>query len=81
MRGSSDTREGYRQFLHGTIQPAAKLILGELRFKLDSPDLNLDFDDLMASDISGRARAFGVLVTAGMDMEEAAEHTGLKATE
>ena len=79
--GASDTREGYRQFLHGTIQPAAKLILGELRYKLDSPDLNLDFDDLMASDIAGRARAFGVLVTAGMGMQEAAEHTGLKATE
>ena len=79
--GSSDTREGYRQFLHGTIQPVAKLILGELRYKLDSPDLSLDFDDLMASDIAGRARAFGVMVTGGMELERAAALSGLLAAE
>ena len=79
--GSSDTREGYRQFLHGTIQPVAKLILGELRYKLDSPDLRLEFDDLMAADISGRARSFGSMVTAGMELERAAALSGLLATE
>ena len=80
--GSSDTREGYRQFLHGTIQPIAKLILGELRYKLDRPDLSLDFDDLMASDIAGRARAFGVMVsTGGMELERAAALSGLLAAE
>ena len=79
--GSSDTREGYRQFLHGTIQPVAKLILGELRYKLDSPGLSLDFDDLMASDIAGRARAFGVMVTGGTELERAAALSGLLAAE
>ena len=79
--GASEARESYRQFLHGTVQPVAKLILGELREKLDSPDLNLDFDDLMASDIAGRARAFGVMVTGGMDLERAAGLSGLLAAE
>ena len=40
-------------------------------------EVRLDFDDLMASDITGRARAFGSMVTAGMDVEEAAILTGL----
>ena len=78
---ANEIREGYRQFLHGTIQPVAKMVLGELREKLDTPDLNLKFDDLMASDISGRARAFGSLVTGGMDVERAAALSGLLAAE
>ena len=78
---ANEQREGYRQFLHGTILPVSKLALGELREKLDSPTLTLAFDDLMASDISGRARAFGSLVTGGMDIERAAALSGLLAAE
>ena len=78
---ANEMREGYRQFLHGTILPVSKLALGELREKLDSPTLALAFDDLMASDISGRARAFGSLVTGGMDIERAAALSGLLAAE
>ena len=59
----------------------SKLALGELREKLDSPTLALGFDDLMASDIAGRARAFGSLVTGGMDIERAATLSGLLAAE
>ena len=81
--GSSDTREGYRQFLHGTIQPVAKLILGELRYKLDSPDLSLDFDDLMASDISGTRSCLRCLwsLRAAWRLERAAALSGLLAAE
>ena len=78
---ANEMREGYRQFLHGTILPVSKLVLSELREKLDSPDLSLEFSDLMASDIAGRARAFGSLVTGGMDIERAAALSGLLASE
>ena len=71
-------RESYRQFLSSTIQPLAKLVVEELADKLDTPTLALDFTELRAADISGRARAYGVLVNAGMPPPEAAEATGLE---
>ena len=70
-------RESYRQFLASTIQPLAKLVVEELAVKLDTPTLALDFTELRAADIAGRARAYGVLINAGMDQAEAAEATGL----
>ena len=71
-------RESYRQFLSSTIQPLAKLVVEELADKLDTPTLALDFTELRAADISGRARAYGVLINAGMPPAEAAEATGLE---
>ena len=71
-------RESYRQFLASTIQPLAKLVVEELAVKLDVPTLALDFTELRAADISGRARAYGVLITAGMAPADAAEATGLE---
>ena len=70
-------RESYRQFLSSTIQPLAKLVVEELATKLDTPTLALDFTELRAADIASRARAYGVLVNAGMPPAEAAEATGL----
>ena len=70
-------RESYRQFLSSTIQPLAKLVVEELAVKLATPTLALDFTELRAADISGRARAYGVLINAGMPPAEAAEATGL----
>ena len=70
-------RESYRQFLSSTIQPLARLVVQELADKLDTPTLALDFSELRAADISGRARAYGVLINAGMPPAEAAEATGL----
>ena len=71
-------RESYRQFLSSTIQPLAKLVVEELALKLDTPTLALDFTELRAADIAGRARAYGVLINAGMPPAEAAEATGLE---
>ena len=70
-------REAYRQFLSSTIGPVAKIALHELSNKLDTPTLALDFSELRAADIAGRARAYGVLINAGMPPAEAAEATGL----
>ena len=70
-------RESYRQFLSSTIQPLAKIVVEELADKLAVPTLALDFTELRAADISGRARAYGVLINAGMPPAEAAEATGL----
>ena len=74
-------RESYRQFLSSTIQPLAKLVVEELADKLDTPTLAFDFTELRAADIAGRARAYGVLINAGMPAAEAeaAEATGLEA--
>ena len=69
-------REAFRRFLHATITPAARLVELELSQKLDVP-VKLDFSGLMASDLSGRARAFQSLVGGGMDIAEAAALAGL----
>ena len=80
IRGDSEgtgRREGWRQFLHATIGPVSKIIIAELRIKLDTPDLTLSFDSLMASDLSGRARAFQSMVGGGLDVTKAAQLSGL----
>ena len=68
-------REAWRRFMFGTLVPLGKLVTAHAARK--GIDVSLNFDDLMASDIAGRARAFGSLVTAGMDVEDAAILTGL----
>ena len=70
-------REAYRRFLHSSVAPVARLVAMELREKLDAPDLELNFDGLMASDLSGRARAFQSMVGGGMDVAKAAALAGL----
>lgn len=71
-------REGYRQFLTSTIQPLADIAAAELSDKLERP-ISLSFGKLAAVDIAARARAYGTLVTAGMDEEEAKHLAGLIA--
>ena len=80
LRGDPDgtaLRENGRQFLHATIQPVARIIIGELQHKLDTPDLMMKFDALMASDIQGIARAFQSMVVGGMEPAKAATLSGL----
>ena len=69
-------RESWRQFLSGTIAPVARLVASELAEKLDAPGLELTFDDLRASDLTGRARAFGQLRDHGVRAEAAATIAG-----
>ena len=75
---ASGKRESYRQFLHGTIMPLSNQISEELALKFDSAVV-LNFDSLMASDLSGRARAFSQMVTGGLSLEKAASLSGLMA--
>ena len=69
-------REAWRRFLHGTIAPVGRIVAEELSRKFEIP-IQLKFDELMASDISGRARAFQSLVGGGMEIERAAALAGL----
>ena len=82
VSGSQGTgqREAWRRFLHGTIQGAAAVISQELSRKLEV-DITLSFDALFASDLSGRARAFQQMVTAGLDVTKAAGLAGLMESE
>lgn len=68
-------REAWRRFLHGTVQPLARII--EAAAAAAGLQVSLSFDSLMASDIAGRARAFQSLVGGGMDIEQAAAISGL----
>ena len=74
-------REAWRQFLFGTLAPVARLVTAELRDKLEEPNLVLRFDELRASDLAGRARAFQSMVGAGMEPAQAASLAGLMEEE
>ena len=70
-------REGWRQFMLGTLAPVSRIIIPALAEGLDSPDLAFDFSGIGASDIAGRARAFQSLVGGGMGLTQAAGLSGL----
>ena len=73
-------REAWRRFLHATIDPLGKIVAEELSEKFEFP-VTLSFENLMASDIVGRARAFQSMVGGGMDPAKAAGLSGLMMTE
>lgn len=70
-------REAWRRFLFGRVAPLAKLLEGEFLAKVGA--VTLDFEELRASDLTGRARAYSTLVGASMDPAEARRHTGFPA--
>ena len=70
-------REAWRRFLFSSVSPLARVVAAELADKLDTPALRLAFDDLYASDLTGRAGAFSSMVGAGMDADRAASLAGL----
>ena len=69
-------REGWRRFIFGSVLPLARIVEAELSEKLETR-VRLDFSDLAASDLAGRARAFQSMVGAGMEIEKAAGLAGL----
>lgn len=64
-------REAWRVVLHGTLSPVSKIIAAECGRKLGVPNLEIDFKELYASDITGRARALKGMVEAGIELGEA----------
>ncbi len=73
-------REAWRQALHAVIAPLGRIVETELVTKLES-EIRLNFDNLMASDIQGRGRAFQSMVAGGMDVTKAAGLSGLMEAE
>ena len=73
---ASASREGYRQFLFGTIQPVAKSVAVQVGGYFDT-EISFDFASLMAGDLTGRARAVMSLVNAGVPLDKALEQSGL----
>ena len=74
--GAATVREAWRLALFGVLSPLGRLAETELRSKLDS-DVTLNWQELRASDLSGRARAFQSMVTAGMEVSQAVSIAGL----
>lgn len=68
-------REAWRRYLHGTVAPLGRLVR-EAAMMADF-QIELDWSNLFASDITGRARAFQSLVGAGMPLEQAAAASGI----
>ena len=83
LRQSDGTgrREAWRQSLFGSVAPVALSVAADLADKLDVPDLSFNHDAMSASDISGRARAFGSMVKGGMSTDKAAGLAGLLVDE
>ena len=74
------SREAYRQFLHLTIAPVALALAAQVEDVTGLP-FALSFDRLMASDLSGRARAMQSMVNGGLAVERAAALAGLMEPE
>ncbi len=71
-------RESFRQALHSVIGPLGRLVAAELSLKLET-EVALDFADIHAADVTGRARAWRSLVgnEAKLDAATAARLVGL----
>ena len=68
-------RESWRLALFGVLSPLGRLVETELRAKLG--DVTLDWSELRASELSGRARAFQSMVGGGMPVADAVAIAGL----
>ncbi len=75
-KSSAAMRETWRQLLFGTVAPLGRIVAAELSKKLFP--LTLEWQELRASDLQGRARAVQSLAAAGVDQERALEMAGLK---
>ena len=74
---SQAAREAWRRFLHSTLKSHGTIVGNAIAAALDLAAVRLDFSDLAASDIQGRARAYGSMVNAGMDKGRAEDLAGL----
>ena len=77
---SAALREAWRFALFGLLSPLGRLAQSEMQNKLDA-GIKLDWTDLRASDLAGRARSFASMVNGGMPIAEAAALAGLMVPE
>ena len=73
---AASVREAWRLALFGVLAPLGRLVESELKAKLDD-EVSLSWQELRASDLSGRARAFQSMVGGGMDISKAIAVAGL----
>ena len=73
---AASTREAWRLALFGVLSPLGRLVESELQDKLDDT-VTLSWQELRASDLSGRARAFQSMVGGGMPVDQAVAVAGL----
>ena len=69
-------REAWRLCLFGVLSPLGRLVESELQDKLEDT-VTLSWQELRASDLSGRARAFQSMVGGGMEVSAAVAVAGL----
>ena len=69
-------REAFRRFVHGTVEPMARMVEAEMTAKAGlSCDLN--FASLFAADLAGRGRALKQMVESGVALADALDTVGL----
>ena len=73
---AASTREAWRLCLFGVLSPLGRMVESELQDKLEDT-VTLSWQELRASDLSGRARAFQSMVGGGMDVAQAVSIAGL----
>ena len=66
--------------MFGVLSPLGRLVESELKAKLDE-DVTIGWQELRASDLSGRARAFQSMVGGGMNVTDAVSVAGLMVEE
>ena len=76
---AASTREAWRLLLFGVVAPLGRKVEHELSEKLED-SVTLEWQELRASDIQGRARSFKSFVDGGLAVESAAKEVGLKNT-
>ena len=73
---AASVREAWRLALFGVLSPLGRLVQAELQDKLEDT-VEIDWQELRASDLSGRARAFQSMVGGGMAVDQAVAVAGL----
>ena len=73
--GATNTRESWRMALFSLLNPLGRMIEEEMSMKLGT-GVELDYTELQASDLQGRARAFKSLIDGGMDVMQASKIAG-----